>query len=273
MVSLLIWYCHIPHYFCFSTISFPSLIHHHAPCQHDLPHDTCEPLQLLMHGTCLHWTLYHLHYWTSFVYQMDRWPMDLAVTFPFLGTSCTISFILIPFPPYHFHTVLCNSSWQSPNVPCHGLTSHEPLCHVVRDLLLVHLRWALCSISWLSFIFKLPVFTVQQERYFPTEFRLSKYVQPDQFTAPHLASYPHCALYPHIASYLCVTPYLIPPCTFTSLCLVSFPHIGSPPVLPLLLDTDSPLPHQETITYPQIAPSEPHWAYATTEPYCSLLLI
>ena len=166
-MSLLIWYCHIPHYFCFSTISFPSLIHHHAPCQHDLPHDTCEPLQLLMHGTCLHWTLYHLHYWTSFVYQMDRWPMDLAVTFPFLGTSCTISFILIPFPPYRFHTVLCNSSWQLPNVPCHGLTSHEPLCHVVRDLLLFFCRWALRSISWLSFVFNLPVFTIYNKENFP----------------------------------------------------------------------------------------------------------
>ena len=82
MISLLIWYCCICHYFFFSSVPFPSLIHCHAPCQHDL---MCEPLWLLMCNAHLCWILYQLLHWTSSPYLMDRWLIVLIATFLFLS--------------------------------------------------------------------------------------------------------------------------------------------------------------------------------------------
>ena len=80
---------------------------------------------------------------------------------------CHFFLLWFLFPPYCYCTVLHNSSCQLPNVPCHGLTGHKSLCHVVRDLLLFFCRWALRSISWLSFVFNLPVFTIYNKEVFP----------------------------------------------------------------------------------------------------------
>ena len=146
-MSLLIQYCCIPLYFCFSIIFSPSLIHCHAPHWCDLPHNTGEPSWLLTLALIVLYTTFTI---TSLVYQMDRWPADLVATFPFLGTSHTVSFILIPFPAYQFHTTLHDGSNQLPNLPCHRPTGHKLLHHVVResgDLLPFHQRWALHSIS------------------------------------------------------------------------------------------------------------------------------
>ena len=134
------------------------------------------------------------------------------------------------------------------------------------------------------------------KRSFSPEFRLSKSLQPGYFVSsspnvllPCLTSYPHHASYPHIILLH----------TFALLCLALFPCIASPPsptdsISYELLATvpgDYPLPPDhtlraslglcfdpglfltssdlscalgislETIPYPQIAPSEPHWVY------------
>ena len=47
MMSLLLCYGQIPPYFCISSIFSPTLIHHHAPHQHDQHDPSCnmhEPL-------------------------------------------------------------------------------------------------------------------------------------------------------------------------------------------------------------------------------------
>ena len=56
------------------------------------------------------------------------------------------------------------------------------------------------------------------------------------------------------------------------LCLTPF-HIASPHSPIILSVTDSLLPCPETIPYPLITPSEPHWVYTLIEAYCLLLLI
>ena len=101
---------------------------------------------------------------------------------------------------------------------------------------------------------------------------------PPFFTCK-LASQLQLSLYPHHASYHISSCNLISPHTLASLCyfvllhFTSFPCIASPLVLPFLLYTHSSLSHQDTIPYPQIAPSEPHWAYALVKPYHLLFLI
>ena len=126
-----------------------------------------------------------------------------------LFTSCSINLTLfiwqtddLWFATLHFHS-------QLPNTPYHGLTGHESLCHVVRNLLLFHLRWALCSISWLSFIFNSPVLTIQPrlntEQSFPQSSDLGSLLHlifppfpPTNFHSPKLLEYSssHMSLLP-----------------------------------------------------------------------------
>ena len=87
---------------------------------------------------------------------------------------------------------------------------------------------------------------------FPPEFRLSKFIQPDHF-APLFSN----VLSPHFI------PYLSPFHIFS-------PFFIASPCSPILSVMDSPVPCLETIPYPLIAPSEPHWVYALIKPHCSL---
>ena len=99
---------------------------------------------------------------------------------------------------YNFHvTFQFLVTWCMPSC---SLTNHTLSCCMVRHLLKFYLRWALCSLSWLSFIFNLPVLTVQHwqlKREFPPQrFRFRKFVQPDCFapfspTCVYLTSYLH----------------------------------------------------------------------------------
>ena len=173
---------------------------------------------------------------TVFTYLMDRWLTDLIAAFPFLSL---------------------------PDVPYCGPTGHKSLHHAVRDLLLFHLGWGLCLISWLSFIFNSLVFyftrTENRETFSP-EFRLRKFIQSDCFVL-------------FSPAYLCLSS----PCTFTVLCTFTLLHFMSflcfasphPTVLPSLPVTL----HPETIPYPLITPSDPHWVYTSIEPFFSLFLI
>ena len=59
---------------------------------------------------------------------------------------------------YNFHvTFQFLVTWCMPSC---SRTNHTLSCCMVRHLLKFYLRWALCSLSWLSFIFNLPVLTV-----------------------------------------------------------------------------------------------------------------
>ena len=70
--------------------------------------------------------------------SVSTWNTSHLIPFQHYQPCCytPISFILIPFAPYQFHTVLHGGSCQLPDVPCHGPTGHKPLHHAVRDLLL-----------------------------------------------------------------------------------------------------------------------------------------
>ena len=123
------------------------------------------------------------------------------------------------------------------------------------------------------------MYQIQQGK-FPPEFRLSKLLQPDYFApflsntlSPHLMLYSFCfvpsyhlvLMYCPKLSYHLVTMY----CPEPSYHLVPSPHPTShhftmsphPFILPYSSVTDASLLHQETIPYPLITPSEPHWAY------------
>ena len=139
-----------------------------------------------------------------------------------------------------------------------GLANHKLLHCMVRHLLYFHLRQALCLLSCLSFVYKLPVFTIppwqperdQNKKSFPQKFRVSQFIQPDHF-APFSPSYFHLAL-PCLASYLhhtsfhCHGPFWI-----------TSPY--SPTIFTCHTLTTTTL---EMIPYPMITPSEPHWVYA-----------
>ena len=162
-----------------------------------------------------HYTLYHLCCW------MDRWPTHCYI---YISRSC-----------------------QLPDAPCHGPTSHKSLCHTVRDLLLFHHRCTLCSISWLLFIFKLPVFTVEKKEVFPQSSDLASrfslitlclFLQCI-FTSSHLAShscftlYFCCALHLHLTLFCIASPYS--PTIFTCHELIS------------TTPRDNPLPPDHTL--------------------------
>ena len=105
-------------------------------------------------------TTYHLHHWTSFTYQMDRWSMDLNATFLFLGMSHAISFILDLIVSILCYTMVL-VSYLTCLVMDQLVTSH---CTMWSGDLLFHHRWDLCSISWFSFVVKLLVLTARRRR-------------------------------------------------------------------------------------------------------------
>ena len=85
----------------------------------------------------------------------------------------------------------------TPCMPSHGPTNHESLHHVVRHLLYLCFRWALCSLSCLPFIYNLPVFTIPPQFYQNTSFpQISDFIHLPCFTS-------HC---PTVPLSLPVTP-------------------------------------------------------------------
>ena len=119
-----------PSHFHLSITFSSSQIHHHTACLHNSLCDTHEPLWLLIHNTCPCWSHYQLHHQRGFMYKMCMWPMDPAVTFPFLDGSpccfwwyfpCFPFFFFIQFycvgglhPMVHIYINLSNSSWGGP---------------------------------------------------------------------------------------------------------------------------------------------------------------
>ena len=145
-----IWdnYCFQLHWWAcsFGTVVF-SIFYHFLPITDPLPHwcdFLCEALCLLAHNTCLCWTLYQLLHWTGFTCLMDRWPMDLAASFPFLVTQCTLSqanqwwTLLIQYChiPIYFHFSI---TFSTSLIHHADTTSHMSLCDASPSLDQLHL--------------------------------------------------------------------------------------------------------------------------------------
>ena len=197
-----------------------------------------EPLPCTMLSLALNYTIYHFCYQTSFMYQMDRWPMGCTVAFPFL---ILFSYLMMYPVVGQLVTSHC-TAWSG-------------------DLLLFHHRWALCWIPWLSFIFILPVFycrIVNQIDVFPQSSDLG-------------SSLCLIALCPLLWCTFTLPCMFTAVCTFTSLHFASFPCLTLPH--PTVLLSLPVAPYLETVPYLLITPSEPHWAYILIELYCSLFLI
>ena len=131
-MSFLIRYSPMTSYFCLSIIFLPPPILHHAPCRCDL--------------LCDHHRLYHIPITLSAQHHIVDSAYDLWTTlfyFPF-----SVPFLL-------------------PNMPCHGLTSHNPLHHVVRTLPSVSPHTNLVLIFTYCVYLKLLYLPWKRRKFFP----------------------------------------------------------------------------------------------------------
>ena len=190
----------------------------------------------------LNYTLYHLHYLTSSTYQIDGWPMDHAVLFPFL--------LLFSYPRCHVMGWLVTSHHTTWSGTYYSFTSDEPCAH----FLIYHL--------YLSHLYLLHI-----QGSFSPRFLTNKFVQPDHLTLPHVIPSPHLVPSYHLVLLYCPGPSY---CLILSPCPTLHHSFSISTYSPT---TESSLSHQEITLYSLIAPSEPHWTHASIKLYGSLFLI
>ena len=176
-MSLLIQYCYIPHYFCFSFVSFLLLIHCHASHWHDLCMSLHNHLHVMLAfvwpitscfiglALCVWWTD---ELWTSLIYfcflvypsyPVAAWLITSCCAMQ-SGTYC--SFIsddpCAQFLVYHWHLTHLYSSYNPENTrgPFSPRVQTEEVCST----------WSLCPFLIHTFA-SLHTFTVLYTSLFP----------------------------------------------------------------------------------------------------------
>ena len=219
------------------------------------------------------------HHWTGFAYRMYRWPTDLTVTFSFLDWSpCCFSddyffFQLTNLPPWYTTVLLSYPTHpdvgQPVSSPCITQSVSQGTVAISPQIILV------LVFPWQVFLY---LFSAHNREVFPQSLDLARcfsliyliYSSPT-VPSPHLTSpckfltsLPLVPLSCFVLSYRLVSFHTLILChTLTYSSLTPFPpHCLTGPVSPSPLVPNSLCPCQETNTYPQITPSEPHRVYA-----------